>query len=245
MSVDQLHRLAVRQLPRDPPRDADELLVALEGSRSHQLRHEARCALEEGSDLRLRRLRRQAVKIGHLGELDGARLPLRWIELEFHQVAHGDAVFTVHTRHLGLELAIAVNRALVHARHVHSAPQVEADGVQVVVGGHQPEPPDPLPTSLIDRGAQQRGPRPSAGCLGVDGERFHLVVLDPIGEQANGRAAHLGDEARRLERIEKLAQASGHARALVAAQQPIRPSRVLGSHRAYGDTGPHPHQLPR
>ena len=245
MGVDQFHSILVWQLTRQPPRDGDEPLVVAKGPRTNQRRHETRCALEERGDLRLGRFHGELVEVAHLRKLGGSRLPCRGVELELHEVAHRDPVLPVDARHLRLELSITVDGSLVDPGDMHAPPHVEADGGEIVVGRHQPQPSCSRPPRLVDSGCEQSRSCSAPGSLGMNRQRLHLVAVDAIGQEPNRRSTDLRDERRQLQRIQQLSQARGHPRALIPAQEAVGPARVLGGHGANAHAGHRGAQLPR
>ena len=139
-----------------------------------------------------------------------------------------------------------VDGALVDRRDGHPAPQVPADGVEVVVRGHQPQ------ARRLRRGRHpQRGleqPRAGADAAGLAVQREHLepAVALVDGQQPDRAPVELGHDPFLLERVEQLAEAR-HAMVatLVITDQAARPVVVARLEVADLDRHRIPGQLPR
>ena len=77
---------------------------------------------------------------------------------------------------------------------------VEAQGVRVVVGGHQPQPPAARLHGRPPGGGEERRAHPKPFAERLEGNDFTGVALNVVGEQADTLAAGLGGEARQLRR---------------------------------------------
>jgi hypothetical protein len=90
---------------------------------------------------------------------------------------------------LRLDLPGTVNGVPVHRRYPQPPPLVEAEGVEIVVGGYQPQPPAPLRCGYFLRHRQQGTADAGLGNHSVDGHQLELVAFYAVGGQPQLRPA--------------------------------------------------------
>jgi hypothetical protein len=128
--------------------------------------------------------------------------------VEFHLVAQRD-VEVAHHGDLRLQPSPTVlHRAGVQGGKAKAPPLVEAQAVQAVVGGDQPQP----PTALLGRQPLDRlnqgGAHPPPLLGGVEGEDLALVAIHDVGEHAQqAPILGLGEEGWVVEGVDQLAAA--------------------------------------
>jgi hypothetical protein len=158
--------------------------------------------------------------------------------VEFHLVAQRD-VEVAHHGDLRLQPSPTVlHRAGVQGGKAKAPPLVEAQAVQVVVGGDQPQP----PTALLGRQPLDRlnqgGAHPPPLLGGVEGEDLALVAIHDVGEHAQqAPILGLGEEGWVVEGVDQLA-AAGRAGVVVLGEEGVdgRPvGGVAGSDLHRGD----------
>ena len=130
--------------------------------------------------------------------------------LEFNLVAQRDPVRACR-RDLGLQPSAAVvDCAAVHGGQAETAALVEAQRIDVVVGGDEPQAGAPVLGRQLLYRLDERGPRPVPLLAGVHGENLALlpVPFRDIGEHSQQLpVVGLGQQRRILQRVEELSQA--------------------------------------
>src|SRR5580693_7953149 len=139
----------------------------------------------------------------------------------------------------GFFLAGAVDRAGAKLREAESATLVEAERVDVVVGGGEADLPTAAPARLADGRLDEQGSDPDTTLDGVERDYLQHVARDVIGKQPGQAAGSLGDEAGQLGGLEdgavhghglrspQLGDQPGQHRAVALADRPDPDPRLL------------------
>ena len=128
----------------------------------------------------------------------GAEAGAGQVHLQLELVADGDPV-VARERDLRLEqLAGPGYRARPQADEAHPATLIEAEGVEIVVRGDEPEASSGRRAGGLDYRVQQRRPSPVAPLEGLDQDHLALTADDAIGGQPEPAGAVRYDQARQI-----------------------------------------------
>jgi len=120
--------------------------------------------------------------------------------LQFDFIADWDAVHAGE-RDFRFQAAVFFDRVDVDGGDDEAALLVEAQGRQVIIRGHQPQPPALLSTRSLPDRFDERGAYAQASAPCVQRDDLAGFAFKLIGEQTGDFALSLGDETRQLGRM--------------------------------------------